>query len=88
MGYLRMFPVILIVSATAVFGQNPDSSPLQDLPDPEKSMSFQWEPAVLESLLAATIANAERFTNEQGTRDALHGAFVKDYLHDIESFHG
>jgi hypothetical protein len=49
---------------------------------------FHWKAALAESLLATTLANGERFLNEKGTRDALHGPFWSDYLHSVENFHG
>jgi hypothetical protein len=54
----------------------------------ESGESFQWTPALLQSLLGFTIANAERYAREPGTRDATQGSFFKNYLHDIENFHG
>jgi hypothetical protein len=81
--------LILAVAATVTFAQEPDSPPQpQDAENPEPGLSFQWTPALLESLLGATIANAERYAREPGTRDAMQGPFLRNYLHDIENFHG
>jgi hypothetical protein len=89
---MRSFPsssFILVFAVNIALAQDPASPVAPDSDSPENtSLSFQWRPAVLQSLLAGTIANAERFTNEPGTRAALHGPFLKNYLHDIESFHG
>jgi hypothetical protein len=87
--HLFAFTVILVLGVNMTFAEDPASSAAQDSNNPENTdSSFQWRPALLESLLAATIANAERFANEPGTRDALHGPFFKNYLHDMESLHG
>jgi hypothetical protein len=81
--------LVLVMAVNVIFAQDPASPVAQDSYNPEKNnLSFQWRPALLESLLGATLANAERFGNEQGTRDALQGPFFKDYLHDIENLHG
>ena len=81
--------LIVTFAMNIAFAQDDPASPVIQDPDKESTgLSFQWRSALLQSLLAATIANAERFANEQGTRDALHGPFFKDYLHDIENLHG
>ena len=80
---------LLSLAVNVAFAQDPESPVAQESDNPENAdFSFQWRPALLESLFAATIANAERFANEPATRDALQGPFFKDYLHDIESLHG
>jgi hypothetical protein len=81
--------LILVMAVNIILAQYPASPVALDSYNPEKNnLSFQWRPAPLESLLGATLANAERFGNEQGTRDALQGPFFKDYLHDIENLNG
>ncbi|HKD08232.1 MAG TPA: hypothetical protein VKB79_20190 [Bryobacteraceae bacterium] len=86
------FSILLVMAAAAMFGQgsDPDSFAPEIIPQSaaEPDLSFQWKSAVLQSLLAAGIANAERYSRERGTRAALEGPFFKNYLHDIESFHG
>jgi hypothetical protein len=49
---------------------------------------FNWRAALAESFLAFTIAHAERFPTEQGTRDSIQGPFWKNYIHDLENIHG
>jgi hypothetical protein len=56
--------------------------------DEDESQGFQWRPALAESFFAFTIANAERFPTEKGTREALDGAFWKNYARDIQALHG
>ncbi len=55
---------------------------------PSSEATVQWRSAVSQSFLAFTIANAERFTNEQGSRDAISGPFWNNYLCDIKNLHG
>ena len=86
---MRSYPSYLLISVLAVniaFAQDDQASSVAQ--DSNTDLSFQWRPALFESLLAATLANAERFGNEQGTRDALQGPFFRNYLHDIENLHG
>jgi hypothetical protein len=80
----------MILAATRTFaGNDPDSELLpQSQQTAETNESFQWTPALLQSLLGFTIANAERYAREPGTRDATHGPFWANYLHDIENYHG
>jgi hypothetical protein len=86
---MHSFPyylLILVLAVNIAFAEDDQASSVAQ--DSNTNFSFQWTPALLESLLAATIANTERFSNEQGTRDALQGPFFKNYLHDIENLHG
>ena len=54
----------------------------------EAPTGFQWHTALAESFLAFTIAHAERFPTEQGTRESIQGPFWKNYLQDIQNLHG
>jgi hypothetical protein len=54
----------------------------------QPAQGFQWGSAILQSLFAFTIAHAERFPTEQGTREAIQGAFWKDYGRDVQALHG
>jgi len=90
---MRSFPsysLILVLVVNIAYAQDDLASSVAQEPDNPNNtnLSFRWRPALLESLLGATVANAERFANEQGTRDALQGPFFKNYLHDIENLHG
>ena len=38
--------------------------------------------------MAFTIAHAERFPTEPGTRESIQGPFWKDYVQDIQNLHG
>jgi hypothetical protein len=81
--------LIFVLTVSVTFAQDLAPSKAQDLDNPgNASLSFQWHSAILESLFAATLANAERLINEQETRDAMKGPFFKDYLHDLENLHG
>lgn len=50
--------------------------------------SFQWKQAIAQSFLALSIANIERVTSQEDTRNALHGPFWKGYVDSIENLHG
>jgi len=49
---------------------------------------FQYRDAILQSFFAFSIAHAERFSTELGSREAMSGAFWKDYARDVQAFHG
>ena len=85
----RYSPFILLCVATLAFGQEGAILPPTDNQNADATdTSFHWKNALLESLFGATIAHAERFKNEQGTRDAISGPFIRDYFRDIQNFHG
>jgi hypothetical protein len=79
--------LLALLAATAASGDDRSILPVTQQ-EQESSKSFQWAPALLQSLLGFTIANAERYAREPGTRDAFAGPFIKNYVHDIENFHG
>ena len=56
--------------------------------DEDVQEGFQWRPALAESFFAFTIAHVERFSTELGTREAMSGAFWKDYARDVQALHG
>ncbi len=59
----------LVVAVNIAFAQDPANSVEQESDNPESAdLSFQWRPALLESLLGATLANAERFGNRRRAR--------------------
>src|SRR5215469_1216481 len=80
--------VILMLAASGFADDNADSSALPESQPVEQKVSFQWGPALLQSAFGFAVANGERYAREPGTRDALQGPFIKNYLHDIENFHG
>jgi hypothetical protein len=65
---------------------SPDASPAPEVPAPKTK--FQWKPAVAQSMFLAGISNGWRFWHESGTRDALHGPFLKDWLDSIGETRG
>jgi hypothetical protein len=86
---LAFSPLIVVLATTATLAQDPDASvPPPDRQEAVTDVSFQWAPALTQSLLGFTIANAERYAREAGTREATQGPFFKNYLHDIQNFHG
>lgn len=50
--------------------------------------TFRWKQAIAESFLALSLANIERVTTQQDTRNALSGPFWKNYADSIENLHG
>ncbi len=69
--------------AAHAFADDSDSSGSSETP-----AGFQWRAALSESFLAFTIAHAERFPTEAGTRESIQGPFWKNYIHDLENLHG
>ncbi len=63
-----------------------DASPAPEIPAPKTK--FQWKPAVAQSMFLAGISNGWRYWHESGTRDALHGPFLKDWLDSIGETRG
>jgi hypothetical protein len=54
----------------------------------EKSTAFRWKPALGEALLFTGIQHAFNITTEAGTRDALNGPWLKDYLRSVGELRG
>jgi hypothetical protein len=54
----------------------------------ENSMAFRWKPAFGEALLFTGIQHAFNITTEAGTRDALNGPWLKDYLRSVSELRG
>ena len=50
--------------------------------------TFRWGPAIAESFLALSLANIDRVTTQQETRDAINGPFWNNYVDSIENLHG
>lgn len=62
-------------------------------PNPEQNNQdngsrFRWKPAFGESLLYTGIMHAFNLTTEAGTRDALNGPWLKDYLRSVSELRG
>jgi hypothetical protein len=75
--------VAAIVTSNAAADQDPDNQI-----SGEAKQGFQWRSALLQSFLAFSIAHAERFPTEKGTRHSIHGPFWKNYWHDVQNIHG
>jgi hypothetical protein len=54
----------------------------------EKSGAFRWKPAFGEALLFTGVQHAFNITTEAGTRDALNGPWLKDYLRSVGELRG
>lgn len=59
---------------------------IQDNTTPDRH--FHWVPAFGESLLFTGIMHAFNVTTEAGTRDALNGPWLKDYLRSVSELRG
>ena len=55
---------------------------------PASKERFQWKPALAQSLLGTAIYHGWRFAHESGTRDALYGPWLKDWLDSIGETRG
>ena len=66
----------------------PPVSVVRQAADEESSKGFQWGPALAQSFFAFSIAHAERYSTELGTREATSGAIWKDYARDVQALHG
>jgi hypothetical protein len=70
----------------------PDTSDLRINPQPqnqgEKSTAFRWKPALGEALLFTGIMHTFNLATEAGTRDALNGPWLKDYLRSVGELRG
>jgi hypothetical protein len=62
-------------------------SPLQDKRSRQPT-HFRWVPAIGESLLFTGVMHAFNITTEAGTRDALNGPWLKDYLRSVSELRG
>ena len=54
----------------------------------ESSTGFQWKSALLQSTFLFGVEHAFRFVTEAGTRDTLHGPFLRDYFRSVLSLRG
>jgi len=50
--------------------------------------NFKWRPAIQESLLYTGIMHTFNIWTEAGTRDALHGPWLNNYLHSVSELRG
>jgi len=63
-------------------------NPQQQKNQGEKETAFRWKPALGESLLFTGIMHTFNITTEAGTRDALNGPWLKDYLRSVGELRG
>lgn len=50
---------------------------------PASKKRFQWKPALAQTALGTAIYHGWRFAHESGTRDALNGPWLKDWLEKL-----
>ncbi len=50
--------------------------------------TFRWKQAIAQSFFALSLANIERVTTQQDTRNAIDGPFWKNYADSIQNLHG
>jgi hypothetical protein len=53
-----------------------------------KQTQVNWDGLLVQSSVFMTISNAFRVATEPGTREGLHGPFIKNYGHAVGSLHG
>jgi len=78
-------------SANAGNKPTPSDPSIQPVPDNTKKRNenaFRWVPAIGQSLLYTGIMHSFDIVTEAGTRDALNGPWLKDYLHSVSELRG
>lgn len=55
---------------------------------PSQKTTFQWKPAVVQSLFGTVLYHGWRFAHESGTRDALHGPWLNDWFASVAATRG
>ena len=63
-------------------------APIQVVPDVRVDTHFKWKVATQESLLFTGIMHAYNLGTEAGTRDALNGPWLNNYLHSVSELRG
>jgi hypothetical protein len=63
-------------------------APIQVVPDARVDTHFKWKLATQESLLFTGIMHAYNLGTEAGTRDALNGPWLNNYLHSVSELRG
>src|SRR5262249_20381364 len=78
---------------TSIDRQNPVSESI--LPSlkgspkiPDGSTGFRWDSALRQTAFLFGVEHAFRFATEAGTRDTLHGPFLRDYFRSVLSLRG
>ena len=66
---------------------DPAVQPVQNTAE-RKEMAFHWKTAFAESLLFTGIQHTFNLATEAGTRDALYGPWLKDYLRSVSELRG
>ena len=64
------------------------SGPIQPKRSPESENKVHWKPAILESLLYTGIMHTFNLATEAGTRDALNGPWLNNYLDSVGELRG
>lgn len=77
-----------LVVSLLLFSLSPLSLAAQTETDTNLDRSFHWKQAFAESLLGDSIANIERFSREEDTRESVQGPFLKNYIRSLENTHG
>lgn len=68
--------------------KSPFSGPIQPKEPPESENKVHWKPAILESLLYTGIMHTFNLATEAGTRDALNGPWLKNYVDSVGELRG
>jgi hypothetical protein len=67
-------------------GSDPNPNPTAETP--RSKTAFQWKPAIAQSLFGTAVYHGWRFAHESGTRDAINGPWLKDWLNSIGETRG
>jgi hypothetical protein len=69
-------------------GDGNSPSMVSPAPRPAPETKVQWKAAIQESLFLTGIAHTFNLATEAGTRDALNGPWLNDYLHSVGELRG
>jgi hypothetical protein len=70
------------------FGGSDSAVVLQPAIQSRPDTNLKWRPAIQESLLYTGIMHTFNIWTEAGTRDALHGPWLNNYLHSVSELRG
>jgi hypothetical protein len=70
------------------FGGSDSAVVVQPTFESKPDTNFKWRPAIQESLLYTGIMHTFNIWTEAGTRDALHGPWLNNYLHSVGELRG
>jgi hypothetical protein len=78
----------LIETSKRGLGGSDSAVVVQPAIESKPDTNFKWRPAIQESLLYTGIMHTFNIWTEPGTRDALHGPWLNNYLHSVSELRG